>query len=76
MKEIVMEEIGKAVEILYNLDIHLSNHFVGIHDHPNDEGVAGVRLAIRQAFDALHFDNWILAAQKIDKSKENCRPPF
>lgn len=71
MKTIVIEEIEKAVEILYSLDIHLSNHFVGIPDHPNDEGVAGVRQTIRQALDALHLDNWLLAAEKLTKTKKN-----
>jgi hypothetical protein len=70
MKEIVIQEISKAVEILFNLDIHLSNHFVGIPDHPNDQGVAGVRQAIRQAMDALHFQNWFTSAEKIDKGRE------
>ena len=70
MKDIVMQEIGNAFEILYNLDINLSKHFVGVPDHPNDQGVAGVRQAIQQALAALHFDNWLSAANKIDTSKE------
>ena len=41
MKDIVMREIGNAFEILYNLDIKLSKHFVGIPDHPNDTGSGG-----------------------------------
>ncbi len=53
MKTIIMRDVGNAVEILYNLDISLSNHFVGQPDHPNDRGVDGVRKVIRHAMDTL-----------------------
>jgi hypothetical protein len=69
MKTIVMQEIGKAVEILYNLDIKLSNHFVGQQDHPNDLAVAGVRGVIQQAMDTLNTSNWFSFAKNIGKSR-------
>jgi len=70
MKSIVTEEISKAVELLYNLDIKLSNHFVGKPDHPNDKGVAGVRKVIRHALDTLSLTNWIRFAEAIDKGPD------
>jgi hypothetical protein len=70
MKSIIMQEIGEAVEILYNLDIKLSNHFVGQPDHPNDQGVAGVRKVIRHALDALSVTNWISFTEAIDKGPD------
>lgn len=70
MKTIITEEVGKAVEILYNLDVKLSNHFVGKRNHPNDRGVAGVRKVIRRALDTLSLTNWIRFAEAIDKGPD------
>lgn len=69
MKTIIMQAVSNAIESLYNLDIKLSNHFVGKHDHPNDQGVAGVRRVIRHALDTLHTSNWLPFAEGIDKGK-------
>ena len=70
MKNIVIQEVSKAVEILYNLDIKLSNHFVGKRRHPNDRGVAGVRKVIRRAMNTLTLTNWIRFAEAIDKGPD------
>ncbi len=70
MKHIIMAEVGKAVEVLYNLDVKLSNHFVGQADHPNDVAVAAVRKVIQHALDTLHTANWLPAAAGIDKGRD------
>jgi len=70
MTTIIMKAVGTAIEVLYNLDINLSNHCVGKHDHPNDKGVAGVRKVIRHAMDTLSLSNWISFAEGIDKGMD------
>jgi len=70
MTDIIMAAVSKAVEALYNLDIKLSSHFVGQHDHPNDQGVAGVRKVIRHALKTLHTANWLPFAEGIDKGRD------
>lgn len=74
MKNIIMAAVSNAVESLYNLDIKLANHFVGKPDHPNDQGVAGVRRIIRHALDTLHAPDWLPFAAGIDKGKDWKKP--
>ena len=54
----VMETIGKAVEILYNLDVKLSNQYIGkpcLHDL----AINTVRESVRNSLKELESNKWI-----------------
>ena len=55
----IMQDIGKAVKILYNLDICLSNEYTGNPLHQRDKAIEGVRKPIRDALSSLESSNWI-----------------
>jgi len=54
----VMEAIGKAVETLYNLDIKLSNQYLG-KPSLHDMAVNAIRKSVRNSLRALESDKWI-----------------
>jgi hypothetical protein len=55
----VMEAIGKAVEVLYALDIKLSNSYTGNRHHSNDKAINVIRRSVRGALKRLESHNWI-----------------
>jgi hypothetical protein len=53
-----MEAIGKAVEILYNLDVKLSNQYIGkpcLHDM----AINDIRKSVRNSLRELESNKWI-----------------
>lgn len=59
VKDRVMGDIGKAVEILYNLDIYLSNGYDGNPKSSTTKKINGVRRPVRRAMDNLRSEKWI-----------------
>lgn len=59
MRQRVNNDIGQAVELLYNLDIALSNGFTGDPKHPNDKATKAIRKSLQDAMEALHSEKWI-----------------
>jgi hypothetical protein len=59
LKERVWKNIGNVVEILYNLDLALSNHYVGNPSDPNDKAIKEVRSVLAVALEALSAHRWI-----------------
>ena len=54
----VMETIGKAVEILYNLDVKLSSQYIGkpcLHDM----AINVIRKSVRSSLKELESNKWI-----------------
>jgi hypothetical protein len=55
----VMTKIGKAVTILYNLDLKLSNSYTGNRKNSMDKAINKLRRSLRRSLNNLRSPNWI-----------------
>jgi len=60
----VMKDVGEVVQILYNLDIFLSNCFTGNPKNPGDKKIKALRKPVREALSSLDSKKWIHLLQE------------